>query len=86
MTHEMRLTDTNGYTVPGAVRYGVPTDQVTAVEAELRALAEPDAHQGRELHLAHAASLTGVSADNQRSAASQIRASNYEVRITPPVA
>ncbi|GAA1110633.1 hypothetical protein [Streptomyces javensis] len=86
MQHEMRLIDTNGHTVPGAVRYGVPTDQVATVETELKALAGPDAHQSRELHLAHAASLTGVSASNQRAAASQIRANHYEVRITPPVA
>ncbi|MDX3165947.1 hypothetical protein PV516_19355 [Streptomyces scabiei] len=86
MQHEMRLVDTNGYTVPDAVRYRVPTDQVASVEAELKALAEPDAHQGRKLHLAHAASLTGVSASNQRAAASQIRPSGYTVRITPPVA
>jgi hypothetical protein len=84
--HEMRLIDTNGYTVSGAVRYGVPTDQVATVEAELKALAEPDAQQGRELHLAHAASLTGASASNQRAAASQIRTSDYRVQVTPPVA
>lgn len=89
MQHEMRLIDTNGYTVnaEGAVRYAVPTDQVAAVQAELRALAEPDATQARALHLDNAANLPDpVSAENQRAAASQIRASAYRVQITPPVA
>ncbi|MER5302206.1 hypothetical protein ABT039_22485 [Streptomyces lasiicapitis] len=89
MQHEMRLIDTNGYTVnaDSAVRYGVPTAQVAAVEAELLALAGPDAQRTRELHLNHAASTSDlVNAATQRSAAGQIHARNYRVQITPPVA
>ncbi|MFF2571135.1 hypothetical protein [Streptomyces sp. NPDC058084] len=86
-THEMRLVDTNGYTVPGAVRYAVPADQVAATEAELKALAPADADSQKALHLENAANLhDSVSADNQRAAAGQIRAADYQVRITPPLA
>ncbi|MFG3157145.1 hypothetical protein ACGF7W_34500 [Streptomyces sp. NPDC048219] len=85
-THELRLIDTNGYTVPGAVRYTVPADQVEAVTAELKALAPADAANQRAALLEHARLLTGVSADSQRAAANQIVASDYQVKVTPPVA
>ncbi|MER0443108.1 hypothetical protein ABR738_00705 [Streptomyces sp. Edi4] len=86
-THEMRLIDTNGYTVPGAVRYGVPATQVAATETELKAFAPADAADQKAVHLEHAAALHDeVSADNQRAAARRIRATEYRVRITPPLA
>ncbi|MFF4409887.1 hypothetical protein [Streptomyces sp. NPDC001404] len=88
-THELRLTDTNGYTVnlQGAVRYNVPADQIPAVQAELMTLAEADADAERALHLEHAAhNPDPVGAANARSAAGRIRATDYRVRIHPPVA
>ncbi|MFH8295074.1 hypothetical protein [Streptomyces sp. NPDC018059] len=83
MTYEIRLTDTNGYTVPTAVRYQVPADQREATEKELRGLAAKDAAQQRAALLANAEGLTGASADNARAAASRIRATNYQVKATP---
>ncbi|MFB7649370.1 hypothetical protein ACFC0S_16070 [Streptomyces sp. NPDC056084] len=86
-THEMRLVDTNGYTVPGAVRYRVPAAQVAATATELKALAPADAADQKAVHLEHAARLHDtVSADNQRAAARQIRATDYRVQVTPPLA
>lgn len=85
-THELRLIDTNGYTVPGAVRYTVPADQIEAVTAELEALATADAASQKATLLDHARMLTGTSAANQRAAANQIVASDYQVKVTPPVA
>ncbi|WP_435245169.1 hypothetical protein [Streptomyces tendae] len=85
-THEMRLVDTNGYTVPGAVRYQVPADQVAATRTTLLDLAPADAADAKALHLEHADSLHGVSADNQRAAARRIRATDYRVQVTPPLA
>ncbi|MFF9204343.1 hypothetical protein ACF1AE_21490 [Streptomyces sp. NPDC014986] len=85
-THELRLIDTNGYTVPGGVRYTVPADQVEAVTAELKDLAIADAASQKATLLEHARLLTGTSAANQRAAATQIIASDYQVKVTPPVA
>jgi hypothetical protein len=83
MPYEIRLTDTNGYTVPTAVRYQVPDDQREATEKELRDLAIEDAAQQREVLLTNAKGLTGVSADNARAAANRIRATDYKVQATP---
>ncbi|WP_435058422.1 hypothetical protein [Streptomyces sp. bgisy060] len=83
MPYEIRLTDTNGYTVPTAVRYQVPDDQREATEKELRDLATEDAAQQRAVLLSHAKALTGVSAENARAAANRIRATDYQVKTTP---
>lgn len=83
MTYEIRLTDTNGYTVPTAVRYQVPADQREATEKELRGLATEDAARQRAALLTNAEGLTGVSADNARLAAARIRATDYKVQATP---
>lgn len=89
-THDLRLVDTNGYTVNarGAVRYAVPTDQVEAVAAELHALAESDARKVRALHLQHAYAVEttdAASAASHRSAATRIHACDYRVTVDPPV-
>ncbi|MDJ0466092.1 hypothetical protein [Streptomyces sp. H27-C3] len=83
MPYEIRLTDTNGYTVPTAVRYLVPDDQRTATEKELRGLATEDAEQQRTVLLTNAKRFTGVSAQNARTAAARIRATDYKVTATP---
>ncbi|TQE33141.1 hypothetical protein [Streptomyces ipomoeae] len=81
--YEMRLTDPNGYTVPGAVRYKVPADQKDAVEAELKGLVEADAATQRQTYLDHAEQLTGPSKGNALAAANQFTATAYEVKATP---
>jgi hypothetical protein len=81
--YEIRLTDTNGYTVPGAVRYEVPPEQKDAVETELKGLAEADADTQRKELLDQAEQLTGTSAASARAAAAQIQASDYRVTATP---
>ncbi|WP_098894231.1 hypothetical protein [Streptomyces sp. t99] len=80
MPYEMRLTDPNGYTVPTAVRYQVADDQREATEKELRDLATEDAAQQRAVLLHNAEGLTGVSAENTRAAANQIRATDYKIQ------
>ncbi|WP_282792970.1 hypothetical protein [Streptomyces sp. CC224B] len=83
MTYEIRLTDTNGYTVPNGVRYQVPADQREATEQELRRLATEDAAQQRALLLNNAKALTGASAQGARAAAYRIRATDYKINAHP---
>ncbi|MEU2453815.1 hypothetical protein ABZ605_27530 [Streptomyces sp. NPDC012765] len=83
MQHEIRLTDTNGYTV--ATRK-VHHRRITQATHRMRNLAARHAASEKDLCLQHASALTGLNAQNARDEAARIRATDYQVRITPPVA
>ncbi|MFZ3475256.1 hypothetical protein ACODT3_42880 [Streptomyces sp. 4.24] len=83
MQHEIRLTDTNGYTVATRTVHHRRIPQATH---RMRTLAARHAAHEKDLGLQHTSALTGLNAQNARDEAARIRATDYRVRITPPVA
>ncbi|MER6253674.1 hypothetical protein ABT224_20190 [Streptomyces sp. NPDC001584] len=83
MQHEIRLTDANGYTV--ATRT-VHHRRIAKATYRMRTLATRHAAHEKDLCLQHASALTGLNAENARNEAARVRATDYRVRITPPVA
>lgn len=83
MQHKIRLTDANGYTV--ATRT-VHHRRIAKGTYRMRNLAVRYAAHEKDLCLQHASALTGLNARNARDEAARIRATDYQVRITPPVA